>query len=31
MKYCVFVRKYKRMRFGRIEDVCQHYRSLPNR
>lgn len=25
----VFVRAYKRVRFGRREDVCQHYRSHP--
>ena len=30
-KYCVYVREYKRKRFGRVESVCQHYRSLPNR
>nr|DAE60131.1 MAG TPA: hypothetical protein [Caudoviricetes sp.]DAT92874.1 MAG TPA: hypothetical protein [Bacteriophage sp.] len=30
-KYCVYVHEYKRRRFGRIEYVCQHYRSLPNR
>lgn len=26
----VFVRKYVRIRFGRFEDVCEHYRSYPN-
>jgi hypothetical protein len=25
----VFVRAYHRLRFGRWESVCQHYRSLP--
>lgn len=25
----VFVHRYPRFRFGRWEDVCQHYRSLP--
>lgn len=25
----VFVRAYRRFRFGRLESVCQHYRSLP--
>lgn len=25
----VFVHRYQRFRFGRWEDVCQHYRSLP--
>ncbi len=25
----VFVRAYLRLRFGRMEHVCQHYRSLP--
>ncbi len=25
----VFVRQYKRFRFGKIEDVCQHWRSHP--
>ncbi len=28
---CVPVRRYQRFRFGRWEDVCKHYRSLPNR
>nr|DAE85130.1 MAG TPA: hypothetical protein [Caudoviricetes sp.]DAV43277.1 MAG TPA: hypothetical protein [Caudoviricetes sp.] len=27
----VHVRAYKRMRFGRIEYVCEHYRSYPCR
>lgn len=26
----VFVRAYVRFRFGRLEQVCQHYRSNPN-
>lgn len=26
----VFVRAYLRLRFGRWENVCQHYRSLPD-
>lgn len=26
----VFVRAYLRLRFGRMENVCQHYRSLPD-
>ena len=26
----VFVRAYTRFRFGKIEFVCQHYRSHPN-
>jgi len=26
----VFVRAYRRLRFGRLESVCQHYRSLPD-
>jgi len=26
----VFVRAYVRFRFGRIENVCQHWRSLPH-
>ncbi|RZT04139.1 hypothetical protein EV582_5021 [Duganella sp. BK701] len=26
----VFVRQYIRFRFGRLENVCQHWRSLPN-
>jgi len=26
----VFVRAYRRFRFGRLEFVCQHYRSLPH-
>lgn len=26
----VFVRAYRRLRFGRLEFVCQHYRSLPH-
>lgn len=25
----VFVRAYSRFRFGRTEDVCQHWRSYP--
>lgn len=25
----VFVRAYRRFRFGRLESVCQHYRSMP--
>jgi len=25
----VFVRAYRRFRFGRLESVIQHYRSLP--
>lgn len=25
----VFVTRYKRRRFGRWEDVCQHFRSPP--
>jgi hypothetical protein len=25
----VFVRSYIRTRFGRVEDVCQHWRSRP--
>jgi len=25
----VFVRAYIRLRFGRIENVCQHWRSMP--
>lgn len=25
----VFVRAYVRLRFGRIEQVCQHWRSYP--
>jgi hypothetical protein len=34
MKFCaypksVFVRAYVRFRLGRLENVCQHYRSLP--
>ena len=27
----VFVRAYVRFRFGRIENVCQHWRSHPGR
>lgn len=26
----VFVRAYKRFRFGRTENVCQHWRSNPD-
>lgn len=26
----VHVNPYKRWRFGREEDVCEHYRSYPN-
>lgn len=26
----VFVRAYTRIRFGKQENVCQHYRSFPN-
>lgn len=26
----VFVRAYVRLRFGRLENVCQHWRSHPN-
>ena len=26
----VFVRTYTRLRFGKIENVCQHWRSLPH-
>jgi hypothetical protein len=26
----VFVRPYMRQRFGRLENVCQHWRSWPN-
>lgn len=26
----VFVRTYTRLRFGRVENVCQHWRSHPN-
>jgi hypothetical protein len=26
----VFVCAYSRIRFGRLENVCQHYRSYPN-
>ncbi len=26
----VFVHRYKRRRFGRVEDVCQHFRSMPS-
>jgi len=26
----VFVRAYTRIRFGRLEHVCAHYRSWPN-
>jgi hypothetical protein len=26
----VFVRQYVRIRFGRVETVCQHYRSYPS-
>jgi hypothetical protein len=26
---CVLVHRYRRFRFGRWEDVCQHLRSLP--
>jgi len=25
----VFVRAYQRFRFGRLENVCQHFRSWP--
>lgn len=25
----VFVRTYRRFRFGRWENVCQHWRSMP--
>ena len=25
----VYVHAYLRLRFGRLENVCQHYRSLP--
>lgn len=25
----VYVRQYVRMRFGKLESVCQHYRSRP--
>ena len=25
----VFVRAYIRLRFGRLENVCQHWRSFP--
>ena len=25
----VFVRAYRRFRFGKLEFVCQHYRSMP--
>ena len=36
MKSCpieqpVHVTKYRRFRYGRWEDVCEHCRSLPNR
>lgn len=30
-KKVVRVRQYRRRRFGRIEDVCTHLRSLPRR
>lgn len=26
----VFVRQYVRLRFGKIENVCQHWRSYPH-
>lgn len=26
----VFVNAYLRFRFGKLENVCQHYRSYPN-
>jgi len=26
----VFVRAYVRFRYGRVENVCQHYRSAPH-
>lgn len=26
----VFVRAYVRMRFGKLESVCQHFRSAPH-
>lgn len=26
----VFVRNYVRVRFGKLEHVCQHYRSYPH-
>lgn len=26
----VFVRAYTRFRYGRLENVCQHWRSHPN-
>lgn len=27
----VFVRKYERIRFDKLEEVCQHYRDYPKR